>query len=120
MVVEGQLHGGIAQGIGTAFAEELIHDAQGQLLTGSLMDYALPRAGDVPPLDVASLDYPSAVNDLGIKGVGESGVIAPSVAIANAVEDALMSGGTRGDAMLIASLPLTPARVWAASRGPAS
>ena len=116
MVVEGQLHGGIAQGIGTAFFEELIHDAHGQLLTGSLMDYGLPRADDIPPLEVASLDYPSAVNDLGIKGVGESGVISPSVAIANAVEDALISAGARGDAMLIAQLPLTPARVWEASR----
>ena len=66
------------------------------------MDYGLPRAGDVPPLDVASLDYPSAVNDLGIKGVGESGVISPSAAIANAVEDALISHGGPPRRMLIA------------------
>jgi carbon-monoxide dehydrogenase large subunit len=116
MVVEGQLHGGIAQGFGTAFSEELIHDADGQLLTGSLMDYGLPRAGDLPPLDVAALDYPSAVNELGIKGVGESGVIAPSAAIASAVEDALISAGAPADALLIARLPLSPPRVWEASR----
>ena len=116
MVVEGQLHGGIVQGMGTAFSEELIHDEQGQLLTGSLMDYGLPRAEDVPPLEVASLDYPSVVNDLGIKGVGESGVISPSVAIANAVEDALISQGRSDDTIRIARLPLTPARVWEAAR----
>jgi carbon-monoxide dehydrogenase large subunit len=116
MVVEGQLHGGIAQGIGTALSEELIHDEQGQLLTGSLMDYGLPRADDLPRFEVASLDHPSAVNDLGIKGVGESGVIAPSVAIANAVEDALLSQGRSDDVIRIARLPLTPARVWEAAR----
>jgi aerobic carbon-monoxide dehydrogenase large subunit len=114
MVVEGQIHGGIAQGIGAAFSEELVHDAQGQLLTGSLMDYGLPRAVDIPPLDVAALDCPSAVNELGIKGVGESGVISPSVAIANAVEDALISQGRSDGVTRIARLPLTPARVWEA------
>jgi CO/xanthine dehydrogenase Mo-binding subunit len=116
MIVEGQLHGGIAQGIGTAFSEELVHDAHGQLLTGSLMDYGLPRADDVPPLEVVALDHPSIVNDLGIKGVGESGVISPSVAIANAVEDALISQGRSDDEIRIARLPLTPARVWEALR----
>jgi carbon-monoxide dehydrogenase large subunit len=118
MVVEGQLHGGVAQGIGTAFSEELIHDAHGQLLTGSLMDYGLPRAGDVPPLDVAALDYPSAVNDLGIKGVGESGVIAPSAAIASAVEDALISHGLGADTIRITELPLTAPRIWKAAQRP--
>ena len=89
MVVEGQIHGGIAQGIGTGLAEELIYDGDGQLLTGTLMDYALPRADDLPSLDVIALDHPSTINELGIKGVGESGIISPSVVIANAVEDAL-------------------------------
>src|SRR5581483_546037 len=70
MIVEGQLHGGIAQGLGTAFSEELVYDDAGQLLTGSFMDYGLPRADDVPPLEVVALDHPSAVNELGIKGVG--------------------------------------------------
>jgi CO/xanthine dehydrogenase Mo-binding subunit len=108
MVVEGQLHGGIAQGIGAALTEELIHDAEGQLLTGTLMEYGLPRADDMPPLAVAALDHPSMINELGIKGVGESGVISPSVAIANAVEDALYDHGAD-----ITRIPLTPGRVHA-------
>ena len=116
LVVEGQLHGGIAQGIGTAFCEEIVHDEQGQLLTGTLMDYGLPRADSVPALDVMSLDYPSVVNDLGIKGVGESGIISSSVVIANAVEDALIADGASPDEMLFAQLPVTPARVWEAVR----
>jgi carbon-monoxide dehydrogenase large subunit len=111
MIVEGQLHGGVAQGLGTAFSEELVYDDAGQLLTGSFMDYGLPRADDVPPLEVVALDHPSAVNELGIKGVGESGVIAPHAAIANAVEDALADRGAS-----ITRVPLTPFRVWAAAR----
>jgi aerobic carbon-monoxide dehydrogenase large subunit len=111
MVVEGQLHGGIAQGIGTALSEELVHDADGQLLTGTLMDYGLPRADQLPPLEVAAVDVPSMINELGIKGVGESGVISPSAAIANAVEDALADRG-----VAITRIPLTAARVWEAIR----
>jgi carbon-monoxide dehydrogenase large subunit len=110
-VVEGQLHGGIAQGVGTALFEELVHDADGQLLTATLMDYGLPRADVLPPLDVAALDFPSMINELGIKGVGESGVISPSAAIANAVEDALADRDAE-----ITRLPLKPARVWEALR----
>ncbi|MBI2491296.1 MAG: xanthine dehydrogenase family protein [Candidatus Rokubacteria bacterium] len=112
MVVEGQLHGGIVQGIGTALGEELVHDAGGQLLTATLMDYGLPVAHQVPPLEVEALDHPSALNELGVKGVGESGAISPSAAIANAVEDALAERGAS-----ITRLPLTPARVWEALRG---
>src|SRR5437867_5853509 len=78
MVVEGQLHGGMVQGIGSALMEELIYDREGQLLTGTFMEYALPRADQVPPLEVGHLDFPSAINPLGIKGVGESGIIAPA------------------------------------------
>jgi aerobic carbon-monoxide dehydrogenase large subunit len=111
MVVEGQVHGGIAQGIGSALGEVLIHDEAGQLLTGTLMDYPLPRADGLPPLDVAHLDFASAVNELGIKGVGESGVIAPAAAIANAVEDALADHGVSID-----RVPLTSARVFEALR----
>jgi CO/xanthine dehydrogenase Mo-binding subunit len=114
MVVEGQLHGGIAQGIGAGLSEELLYDGDGQLLTGTLMDYGLPRAGDMPPLEVASLDYPSMINELGVKGVGESGTISPSAAIANAVEDALADRGAT-----ITRTPLTPARVWEALRAAA-
>src|SRR5262249_59800088 len=72
VIVEGQLHGGLAQGIGTAMGEALIHDEAGQLLTGTLMDYPIPRADDLPAFDVTHMDVPSVVNPLGIKGVGES------------------------------------------------
>jgi len=107
MVVEGQVHGGIAQGIGAGLQEELMYDEAGQLLTATLMDYALPRADQVPPLGVEHLEHASAVNALGIKGVGESGVIAPGAAIAGAVEDALAEYGVTVD-----RIPLTPARVF--------
>jgi len=111
MVVEGQLHGGIVQGIGAALAEELIHDGAGQLVTGSLMEYGLPRADQVPPLDVIALDFPSTRNELGVKGVGESGIISPVPAIANAVEDALAGRGVE-----ITRVPLTAASLWDAIR----
>ena len=107
MVVEGQVHGGIAQGIGAGLMERLTYDDAGQLLTATLMDYALPRADQVPPLDVEHLEFPSMVNPLGIKGVGESGVISPGAAIANAVEDALADRG-----VLVDEIPVTPARVF--------
>jgi len=110
-VVEGQLHGGIVQGIGTALREEIVHDADGQLLTGTLMDYGLPLASDVPPLAVEPADHPSMINELGVKGVGESGIISPSAAIANAVEDALADRGVE-----ITRVPLLPARVWESLR----
>jgi carbon-monoxide dehydrogenase large subunit len=111
MVVEGQIHGGTAQGLGSAMLEEVVHDGQGQLVTGSLMDYALPRAADFPTLDVVHVEFPSTVNELGIKGVGESGVIAPGAMIAGAVEDALSDYGVE-----ITRLPVTPARVFDALR----
>ena len=107
MVVEGQLHGGMVQGLGSALMEELVHDGQGQLLTGTLMEYALPRADHVPELEVGHLDHPSAVNPLGIKGVGESGIIAPAAAVANAVEDALSDLG-----VVVDRVPLTSARIF--------
>ncbi len=111
MVVEGQLHGGIAQGLGTALVEELVHDADGQLLTGSFMDYAIPVAADLPALETIVLSFPSTRNDLGIKGVGESGVIPPPAAVANAVEDALSDRGAE-----LGVVPLTRARVWQSLR----
>lgn len=107
MVVEGQLHGGVVQGIGSALSEELVYDGAGQLLTGTLMEYGLPRADAVPPLDVDHLSYLSPVNELGVKGVGESGVIAPAAAIANAVEDALAAYGVE-----VNRVPITSARIF--------
>jgi aerobic carbon-monoxide dehydrogenase large subunit len=107
MVIEGQVHGGIAQGIGSALMEELIYDGAGQLLTGTFMEYALPRADQMPAPAVGHLDCPSIVNPLGIKGVGESGIIAPAAAIANAVEDALADLGVEVD-----RVPVTSARLF--------
>jgi carbon-monoxide dehydrogenase large subunit len=107
MIVEGQLHGGIAQGIGSALYEELIYDDAGQLLTATFMDYCPPRADQIPPLDVTSLDYPSTVNPLGIKGVGESGIIAGAAAIGGAVEDALSER-----AVVVTRVPLTARRIF--------
>jgi carbon-monoxide dehydrogenase large subunit len=109
MVVDGQLHGGLAGGIGTALMEDLRYDRDGQLLTGSLMDYAIPAAADLPDFETRSLAFPSTRNDLGIKGVGESAIIAPPAAIANAVEDALQDRGAD-----ILEIPITPSRVWRA------
>jgi CO/xanthine dehydrogenase Mo-binding subunit len=111
MVVDGQLHGGIVQGIGAALMEELVYDDAGQLQTGSFMDYALPKAADLPPILTAQLAYPSVINELGIKGVGESGAIAPGAALANAVEDALAAFN-----ITIRELPVTPARLFALLR----
>jgi carbon-monoxide dehydrogenase large subunit len=110
-IVQGQVHGGTAQGMGSALLEEVLHDAQGQLLTGSLMDYALPRSADFPAPEVVHVEFPSTVNELGIKGVGESGVIAPGAMIAGAVEDALAGYGVE-----IGRLPVTAARVFQALR----
>jgi aerobic carbon-monoxide dehydrogenase large subunit len=109
MVVDGQLQGAIAQGIGTALMEELVHDDGGQLLTGSFMDYAMPAAVDLPALETMTVGFPSTRNELGIKGVGESGIIAPPATIANAVEDALADLGVE-----ITRVPVTRARLWEA------
>jgi carbon-monoxide dehydrogenase large subunit len=106
-IVEGQLQGGAAQGIAAGLLEELRYDEQGQLLTGSLMDYAIPKADDLPALGVDRADHPSAINELGIKGVGESGAIPGAAAIANAVEDALADLG-----LVIRELPITAPRLW--------
>ncbi len=89
MLVDGQVVGGTVQGLGGALFEEFVYDRQGQLLTGSLMDYALPRASDVPSVELLHQESASPLNPLGVKGVGEGGAIAPPAAIANAVCDAL-------------------------------
>ena len=106
-IVEGQLHGGAAQGIAAGLLEEIVYDAEGQLLTGSLMDYALPRADVLPPLAVALDEHRSTINPLGAKGVGESGAIGGAAAIANAIEDAVADLG-----VTIHDIPVTPARLW--------
>ena len=106
LIVDGQIHGGVAQGIGGGMDEIIAYDAAGQLLSGSLMDYAVPKARDLPRIDTVHLEYPSPRNPLAVKGVGEGGAIAPPAALANAVEDALAPFGIR-----ITEGPLTAARI---------
>ncbi len=108
VIVDGQVHGGVAQGIGGALFEDMVYDEQGQLLAGSLMDYAIPKADDLPLIETVHLEFPSPRNPLGVKGMGEGGAISPPAAIANAVEDALAPFGVR-----VTETPLTPARIRA-------
>ncbi|PYN92291.1 MAG: xanthine dehydrogenase [Candidatus Rokuibacteriota bacterium] len=107
MVVDGQIHGGVAHGIGNAFLEEIVYDESGQLATGTLMEYALPRADDVPSLDVHHVVTPSPLNPLGVKGAGEGGALPAPAAIANAVADALRPLGVE-----LTEMPLTRERLW--------
>jgi carbon-monoxide dehydrogenase large subunit len=111
MIVDGQLHGGIAQGVGQALYEFAAYDENGQLLTASLMDYVVPKADQLPMYDTARTVTPSPVNPLGVKGAGEAGTIGSTPAVANAVMDALAPFG-----ITHIDLPLTPARVWQAVR----
>ncbi|HSV01784.1 MAG TPA: xanthine dehydrogenase family protein molybdopterin-binding subunit [Phenylobacterium sp.] len=106
MIVEGQVHGGIAQGVGQALLEHGVYDADGQLVTGSFMDYCLPRADDLPSFEVDTTVTPCTHNPLGVKGCGEAGAIGAPAAVMNAVTDAL---GVKDLAM-----PASPERVWRA------
>ena len=112
MVVHGQVHGGLAQGIGAALMEEAVWDESGPLLTGSLMDYAMPLAKHLPDFTVEMMETPSPFNPLGAKGMGETPTIAAVPAIVNAVADALTHLGTLGISEL--EIPLKPERVWKA------
>jgi carbon-monoxide dehydrogenase large subunit len=109
MIVDGQLHGGIAQGVGQALWETAIYADDGQLLSGSMMDYALPRASWLPNFELDETVTPSPVNPLGVKGVGEAGAIASTAAVANAVNDALAPLGIRH-----LDMPFTAQTVWRA------
>ena len=109
MIVDGQLHGGIAQGVGQALWEGAIYGEDGQLLTGSMLDYAVPRASWFPELELDETVTPSPVNPIGVKGVGEAGAIASTAAVANAVIDALSPLGIRH-----LDMPYTPQTVWRA------
>ena len=103
MIVDGQVAGGIAQGVGAVLLEEIIYGSDGQLLSGSFMDYLIPTAGEVPTVEIVHLVTPSTVHELGTKGIGEGGTIGSTAAIANAIADALsVPNGT---------LPFTPDRV---------
>jgi carbon-monoxide dehydrogenase large subunit len=111
LLVEGQVHGGIVQGIGQALLERTVYDRSGQLVTGSFMDYALPRAEDVPSFELAFHSVPAKTNPLGVKGCGEAGITAAPAAVVNAVLDALASHGVTH-----LDMPLTPERVWRSLR----
>jgi carbon-monoxide dehydrogenase large subunit len=109
MLVAGQVHGGLAQGIAQALMEEVVYDAQGQLVTGSLMDYAVPHAEDLPLFTTDQTVTPTPFNPMGAKGIGEAATIGSTPAIVNAVVDALKSFGVRH-----LDMPLRGDRVWAA------
>jgi carbon-monoxide dehydrogenase large subunit len=109
MIVEGQMHGGVVQGIGQALMEQAVYDDEGQLLTGSFMDYAMPRAADVPSFVLADHGVPTKTNPLGVKGVGEAGCAGGLPCAMNAVLDALAEHGVRH-----VDMPLTPFRIWQA------
>jgi carbon-monoxide dehydrogenase large subunit len=109
LLVDGQIHGGLAQGIAQALFEEAVYDESGQLVSGSLMDYAVPKADDLVNFELDRTETPSPVNALGVKGIGEAGTIASSAAIVNAVVDALAPLGVKH-----LDMPLKPERVWQA------
>jgi len=106
MIVEGQVRGGVAQGIGNAFYEKLIYDEDGQLLTQTFMDYLLPTAAEVPAIEIGHVETPSPLNPLGIKGAGEAGVIPVPALVASAIDDAFSDEDVR-----VTEMPLNPARL---------
>ena len=107
MIVRGQVHGGVAQGFGQACSERTVYDAEsGQLLSGSFMDYAIPRASDLPDIEVAFVEVPCASNPLGVKGAGEAGAVGSPPALMNAIVDAL--------AGRVVDMPATPQVLWEA------
>jgi CO/xanthine dehydrogenase Mo-binding subunit len=109
MILEGQIHGGVAQGIGNAFYEKLVFDADGQLLNATLADYLLPTALDVPRMTLAHTVTPSPLNPLGIKGAGEAGAIPVGPLFAQALENALELPAKGCE---ILEIPLSPGRLW--------
>jgi carbon-monoxide dehydrogenase large subunit len=111
LLLKGQIVGGVAQGVGQILKEDIRFDAAGQLLTGSFMDYAMPRASDFSPIEVKSNPVPTRTNPLGVKGAGEAGCVGAMPAVANAVVDALSEFGVKHIAM-----PATPEVVWRAMR----
>ena len=112
MLVDGQVHGGIVQSIGQALYEEVVYDEQGQLLTGTLMDYAVPKAAMAPWLELGRTETPTDVNPMGVKGVGEAGTIGATPAIVSAVVDALAPLGVRH-----LDMPLKPEKIWQVING---
>jgi aerobic carbon-monoxide dehydrogenase large subunit len=109
MLIDGQIHGGVVHAIGQALYEQVVYDAEGQLVTGTFVDYALPTAAEVPTLETDRTETPSPVNSLGVKGIGEAGTIGSTPAVVSAVHDALRPLGVEW-----LDMPLTPMRVWQA------
>jgi carbon-monoxide dehydrogenase large subunit len=107
MLVEGQVHGGIVQGIGQALQEGAVYDDSGQLLTGSFMDYTMPRADTMPSFDFSTVEVPCKNNAMGVKGCGEAGSVGSPAAVINAIIDALSPLGVRQ-----VDMPATPQRLW--------
>ncbi len=112
-LVEGQVHGGVVQGIGQAITEYVVYDKNGQLITASFMDYGMPRAKDVPFISFETEPVPSTANAMGVKGCGEAGTVGALAAVANAVQDAVWDSGVRQ-----ADMPFTPFRVWQMLQAP--
>ncbi|MBB5517205.1 carbon-monoxide dehydrogenase large subunit [Rubricella aquisinus] len=112
MLAEGQVHGGVVQGIGQALMENVVYDADGQLLSGSFMDYAMPRADDVPMMPFHSEPTPSTANEIGMKGCGEAGTVGALAAVVNAALDAVWDEGVHE-----VQMPLTPLRMWSWLQG---
>src|SRR5690606_33363656 len=112
LIVEGQVHGGLAQGIAQALFEEAVYDDQGTLTTATFVDYLVPGAPDLPRFTTDRTTTPATTNALGVKGVGEAGTIASTPAVVNAVVDALRTFGVHDIEM-----PMTPHRVWRAVHG---
>ena len=112
MLLHGQIHGGVAQGIGQILMEDISRDASGQPVTGSFMDYAMPRASDFGDIEVESHPVPTKTNPIGVKGAGEAGCVGALPAVANALVDALSEFGVRHIEM-----PATPERIWRAMNG---
>jgi carbon-monoxide dehydrogenase large subunit len=103
-IVEGQVHGGVAQGIGGALYERLVYDSAGQLLNASFMDFLMPFASEIPDVETDHLETPSPLNPLGIKGAGEAGTIPGTAVIASAIEDA--------EGFPITRMPISPSELW--------
>ena len=107
LIVAGQVHGGVVQGLGQALWEQAVYDDNGQLVTGEFMDYAMPKASMIPWIEADHTETPSPVNPLGVKGVGEAGTIGCSPAVVNSVVDALSPLGVRH-----IDMPMTPEKIW--------
>ena len=115
LIVEGQIHGGLAQGIGQALIEEVVYNSDGQLVTGSYMDYALPRAADFPRFELDATYTPTPVNPLGAKGVGEAGTLGSTPSVVSAVVDAMSGFGVKHIDMV-----LRPEKLWRIIQGGAA